>query len=277
MRSPRNADEDSTDTDATSSGTRRQVLRSLGGLGVAGVLAGGGWLGRTQYLHKVRDRTSLDGQPQTQPRVTGTNAQRVPSNRYQAELDAFSDRWNQTGLQASIHLGDGTGWHGVAGHADHDRQRPLGAAHHLYIGSVTKLFTATLVLRHIQRDVLSLSDPIENWIDLDEDDGITVRMLLNHTSGIPNYTEDPWFIARYFGRPTKHWRPTEIVDIIRRDNLRFPPGKRHEYSNSNYVLLGAILERATGTAYGDLLRQFIRDEPVFDLSRFEYLKPGRAR
>ncbi|MDG5777400.1 serine hydrolase [Haloarculaceae archaeon H-GB1-1] len=231
---------------------------------MAGVLAGGGWLRRTQYLHGDRDRTSLGGQQQTQPRVTGPNAQRVPSNRYQTELDAFSARRNHTGLQASIRFGDGTGWHGVAGHADHDRQRPLGAAHHLYIGSVTKLFTATLVLRHVQRDVLSLSDPIDNWIDLDEADGITVRMLLNHTSGIPNYTENPWFIARYFGRPTKHWAPTELVNIIRRDDLRFQPGMRHEYSNSNYILLGVILERATETAYCDLIRQLIRDELGYD-------------
>jgi D-alanyl-D-alanine carboxypeptidase len=264
MRSPRTDNEDPTGPDAKSARTRRQVLRSLAGLGVAGVLAGGGWLWRTQSLHAQRDRTSLGGQPQTEPRVTGPNAQRVPSDRYQTELDAFSDRWNQTGLQASIRLGDGTGWHGVAGHADHDRQQPLGAAHHLYIGSVTKLFTATLVLRSVQRGVLSLSDPIDTWIDLHEGNGITVRMLLNHTSGIPNYTEDPWFIARYFGRPTKRWTPTELVDIIRGDSLRFHPGISHEYSNSNYVLLGVILECATGTAYGDLLRRLVRNELGYD-------------
>jgi D-alanyl-D-alanine carboxypeptidase len=268
MPSSRTDDEHLGDTDAEPSGTRRRVLRALGGLGVAGVLAGGGWLRRTQYLHADRDRTSLDGQPQTEPRVTGPNAQRVPSNRYQTVLDAFSDRRNQTGLQASIRFGDGTGWDGVAGHADHDRQRPLGAAHHLYIGSVTKLLTATLVLRHVQRGLLSLSDTIEKWIDLVEDDGITVRMLLNHTSGIPNYTEDPWFIARYFGRPTKRWTPTELVDIIRGDSHRFRPGTRHEYSNSNYILLGIILERVTGTTYGDLLKQLVRDELGYDTTYY---------
>ncbi|MGM0718124.1 MAG: hypothetical protein ACQET5_13340 [Halobacteriota archaeon] len=122
-----------------------------------GVLAGGGWLRRIQHRHADRDRTSLGSLPQPPTRVTGPNAQRVPSNRYQSELDAFGDRRNYTGLQASIRFGDGTGWHGVAGHADHDRQRALGAAHHLYIGSVTELFTATLVPRHVQGDVLSLS------------------------------------------------------------------------------------------------------------------------
>lgn len=192
--------------------------------------------------------------------MTGPNTRRVPSNRYQTERDAFSDRWSQTGLQASIRFGDGIRWHGVTGHADHDRKRPLGAAHHLYIGSVTKLFTATLTLQQVQRGVLSLSDPVSNWVDLGEDDGITVRMLLNHTSGIPNYTEGLWFIARYFGRPTKRWTPAELVDIIRGDSLRFQPGTRHEYSNSNYLLLGIILERATGTSYGTLIGQLFRDD-----------------
>lgn len=265
---PQGDDDGPTDTDGKLSGTRRNLLRSMGGLGVAGVLAGGGWLRRTHYLHADRDRSNLGGQPQTDPRVTGPNAGQVQSNRYQGILDMFSDRRNQTGLQASIRFGDGTSWHGVTGHADHDRQRLLGAGHHLYIGSVSKLLTATLVLWHVQRGVFSLSGPIDNWIDLEEDDGTTVRMLLNHTSGIPNYTENPWFIARYFGRPTKRWTPTELVEIIRDDSFRFEPGKRHEYSNSNYILLGSILERATETTYSDLLRQLLRDELGYDRTHY---------
>lgn len=108
--------------------------------------------------------------------------------------------------------------------------------------------------------MVSLSDSIDNWVDLDDDSGITVRMLLNHTSDVPSYTEDPWFIARYFGRPTKRWTPTELVDVVRGDSLRFRPGARHEYSNSNYLLLGVVLERATGTPYRDLRGQLVRDE-----------------
>jgi D-alanyl-D-alanine carboxypeptidase len=174
------------------------------------------------------------------------------------ELQGFSERRSEAGLQAAVIVDDGTSWHGVAGNADHDDDDPLTHDHHLYIGSVTKFFTATLLMRQVQQGNISLADTIDEWFDLEYADDVTVRMLLNHTSGVPNYTGDPWFTTRNVVRPTKRWRPSELVDIISGKSLDFDPGSRHLYSNSNYVLLGILLEQLTGSSYGALLGNFVR-------------------
>jgi D-alanyl-D-alanine carboxypeptidase len=181
-----------------------------------------------------------------------------------AELQGFSERRSETGLQAAVIVDDGTIWRGVAGNADHDDDDPLTHDHHLYIGSVTKFVTATLVMRQVQQGTISLSDSIDEWFDLEYAGDVTVRMLLDHTSGVPNYTGDSWFTTRNVVRPAKRWRPRELMDIIRGKPLDFDPGSRHLYSNSNYVLLGILLEQLTGSSYGALLGDFVRVDLGYD-------------
>jgi D-alanyl-D-alanine carboxypeptidase len=193
-----------------------------------------------------------------------------------SELREYSAERSDVGLQACAVLEDGTRWWGVAGNADHGDDVPLSFAHHLYVGSVTKLYTATLVLDLVQEGDLSLSDTLDEWVDLEYASEITVEMLLNHTSGVPNYTSDAWFVARYFGLPTRTWGPNDLLEVIRGSPLRFEPGTRHEYSNSNYVLLGIVLEEVTGQSYRTLVGRLVREQAGFD--RTYYLDyPGDAR
>ncbi|MBM3129439.1 MAG: beta-lactamase family protein, partial [Chloroflexi bacterium] len=102
---------------------------------------------------------------------------------------------------------------------------------------------------------MCLDDTLERWVNLPNAKSVTIRMLLNHTSGIPDYAWDPWFIVRWFGLPKKEWRAAELIDVIRNQPPRFTPGARHEYSNSNYVLLGSILERVMAKEYATLLTE----------------------
>ena len=173
----------------------------------------------------------------------------------QRVLDNYSAKKAGVGLQATVIFPDGTVWSGVSGYASHEKKCPLTLDHHLYIGSMTKLFTATLVMEQVENGTIALDDPLSKWIDLPYAEEITVGMLLNHTSGIPSYTEDLWFLVRYFGFPGKQWQPDELVAVIRNKGLKFEPGSRHEYSNSNYLLLGVILEKTTGKSYGTLLQE----------------------
>lgn len=109
-------------------------------------------------------------------------------------------------------------------------------------------------MSQVEQNVLSLDDTLDAWLPLPYADTVTLRMLLNHTSGIPDYTQEAWFLARYMGLPSKQWRADELVSVIAGRPLEFAPGSRHKYSNSNYVLLGLILEKVTGKSYGVLLR-----------------------
>lgn len=252
--------EDVPSDDRDSNSTRRQVLKLIGGLGGAAVLGAAGWTGRTIHLSSQRDRTHLGTPARTGIRVTGPNADVIPDELLISTLEQYSDEHSDVGLQATVVLDDDTTWSGVTGNADHDDNIPLSFDSHLYIGSVTKFYTATLVLRQIERGSLSLTDTIDDWFDLEYAENVTVRMLLNHTSGIPSYTEDAWFVTRYFGRPTKRWQPDELVNVIRGKPLKFDSGSEHEYSNTNYVLLGLLLEQETDTRYQDLLQTLVREE-----------------
>jgi len=258
-----------------SGSTRRRFLRVAGAAGLAGALGIASWSGRVLYLTGENERASIETDDPDRSRVSGPSAADVPAERLLAELDRYSAERSDVGLQACAVLEDGTRWRGVAGNADHD-DVPLSLAHQLYVGSVTKLYTATLVLDLVQRGDLSLSETLDEWVDLEYAGDVTVEMLLNHTSGVPNYTSDAWFVARYFGLPRRTWEPDDLLEVIRGSSLRFAPGTRHEYSNSNYVLLGVVLEAVTGEPYRALVRRLVREEAGFD--RTYYLDyPGDAR
>ena len=120
---------------------------------------------------------------------------------------------------------------------------------------MTKQFTATLVLLEQEEGKLSVDDPIRKYLpDAPAAwDKITIGDLLHHTSGLPNFIFD----KRFF-----EWRmvartPVEEMDLFKDKPLNFAPGTQWEYSNSNYMLLGMILEKVTGRRYVDLLQEHI--------------------
>jgi len=120
------------------------------------------------------------------------------------------------------------------------------------IGSVTKTFVSAVILGLVKDGKVSLTDPLSKWVDaVPKTDGVTVRMLLNHTSGIYNYTED----AAFFADRAKKWTPREIVDLATKNDPYFAPGADFHYSNTNYVLLGMIAEKASGKKIGPLVRE----------------------
>jgi D-alanyl-D-alanine carboxypeptidase len=267
---------DDSEHEAGTTSTRRQVLRAAGALGLAGTLGATGWTARLLYLTADRERAALAGADAPRSRASGPSERVLPVAALLNELERYSRSRSNVGLQASVVLADGTQWCGVAGHADHDDALPLSLDHHLYVGSVTKLYTAALVMQQVQRGNLSLADSIDRWVDTVGASEITVRMLLNHTSGVPSYTGDPLFLARYFGLPTKRWRPTELLEVIRDASPDFAPGARHEYSNSNYLLLGVLLARVTGHSYEELVGRVFRRDHGLDRTYYLDYPDGAA-
>ncbi|MGW0463660.1 serine hydrolase domain-containing protein [Streptomyces sp. NPDC003027] len=145
------------------------------------------------------------------------------------------------------------GWTGTAG------QR--GGRDHYRVGSITKTFVATVLLRLQAEGRLDLDDPVEKWLPGmvrgNGHDGrkITVRQLLNHTSGVYNVTSDPGFQEKVFGPAfLEHrydtWTPERLVAVAMTHEPDFAPGTGWNYSNTNYVLAGLVIEKATGRPYG---------------------------
>ena len=118
------------------------------------------------------------------------------------------------------------------------------------IGSVTKTFVAAATLRLAAAGALGLDEPAARWCDLAPGD-VTVRMLLDHTSGIPDYVAAPGVIDAHLREPARAWDPCELV--------RLAPGRDAEwrYSNTNYVLLGLVLEAATAKSLDAVLHELV--------------------
>jgi CubicO group peptidase (beta-lactamase class C family) len=123
------------------------------------------------------------------------------------------------------------------------------------IGSMTKQFTAVLVLLEQEDGRLSVDDPIRKYLPDSPAtwDKITVADLLHHTSGVPNFIFD----KRFFEWRMVFHTPAEEMELFKDKPLNFLPGTQWEYSNSNYALLGIILEKVTGQRYVDLLQERI--------------------
>ncbi len=181
------------------------------------------------------------------------NGREINNQALQNLLELASADHQGLGLQATVIFADGSVWNGAAGLADRKNHCPMTTSHHMYIGSMTKLFTAALVLDQVESNGFSLDDPLEHWLAYSPGREVSLRRLLNHTSGIPNYTNDAWFAARYILLANKIWQPAELFRVIANKPLEFVSGSRHEYSNSNYILLGLLLEQASGKSYPQLL------------------------
>jgi D-alanyl-D-alanine carboxypeptidase len=124
------------------------------------------------------------------------------------------------------------------------------------LGSITKQFTAAAILMLAEEGKLSLQDPVEKHLPGYPTQGhaITIEHLLTHTSGIQSYTDMPgWMTSRIQGPMTV----TELVDGFKKEPMQFAPGERWAYNNSGYILLGAIIEKASGTTYEAFVRERI--------------------
>jgi D-alanyl-D-alanine carboxypeptidase len=125
-------------------------------------------------------------------------------------------------------------------------------------GSITKSFVATVALQLVGEGRLSLSDRVEHWLPgvLPYGDQVTVRQLLNLTSGVPD-NQDPVNAEFLKGNMTRSWTPRELVALVAHQPPDFPAGHGWAYSNTNYMLAGLIIERVTGHRLGDELRRRI--------------------
>lgn len=142
------------------------------------------------------------------------------------------------------------------GMANHEWDMPIQTDTKFRIASVTKQFTAMLIMQLVAENKLALDMPLSKYLPnypQENADKITIHHLLTHSSGIPNYTSFP----SYRDLMREYKTPMEIIDIFADSTLQFTPGERFDYSNSGYVLLGAIIEEVTGKTYGKVLQEMI--------------------
>jgi len=132
--------------------------------------------------------------------------------------------------------------------------------HILRVGSVTKIFTATLILKLIEEGSLQLDQQISDFYpDQENVRRVTVRNLLNHSSGIVDIFTIPSVFISASNFPDKRWNPNNLAAVCMEKKLGFSPGAKHDYSNTNYILLGLIAEKVTGKKIDQLYVEYVTD------------------
>ena len=147
----------------------------------------------------------------------------------------------------------------AAGRADVRVRRAPRATDHMRIASIAKAFSGAVALRLVQQGRLGLDDTIGQrppsmpaaWA------AVTVRQLLNHTSGVPDYTKSEGFAEQSGTNPRGFVSPAGIIDWVRADGLVFAPGSRYEYSNTDNIVVGLIAEAVTGQSYADAPEEIV--------------------
>ena len=146
-----------------------------------------------------------------------------------------------------------------AGRANVNRKRAPRASDHMRIASVSKAYSAAIVLNLVRAGRLGLDDTIAQrlagmppaW------GAVTIRQMLNHTSGLPDYTKSEGLIEQFKTNPRGFVSPQTVIDWVRADPLEFAPGSNYAYSNTDNIVVGLIVEALTGRPYGQELKRVV--------------------
>jgi CubicO group peptidase (beta-lactamase class C family) len=168
-------------------------------------------------------------------------------------------------------------WSGAAGIANQENQLPMTKETQIYIASITKLYTATVIMKLYENGIISLDDPISKYLPKelyqgihiykgkDYSDKITIKQLLSHTSGIADYYSEKSKAGKslfelFLEEPERTWTVDETIERARKDlEPNFPPGTDASYSDTNFQLLGKLIEIVTGKSLHKVYDDFLFD------------------
>lgn len=191
---------------------------------------------------------------------------------YQAVLDQYVAK-GLPGISALVRDANGV-WVGASGKADISENVDMKPCTVSKACSITKTFIGALSLKLVEENAFALDDPLSKWLSAEVIDKVknaresTVRMLLNHTTGIADVIDDNSFYLAVLNNPARKWTPDELIPYVYGDEPEFAPGTDASYSNTNFLLLVMVIESATGQDHARLLREKII-EPL-DLSNTSY-------
>lgn len=187
--------------------------------------------------------------------VTGTNV-------FKKELQAKLDEWHKAGKFPGATLGvvlaNGESFGLAVGYSDRDAKTPMRPADLMLAGSTGKTFAAVTALQLVKEGKIGLDDKVEKYLGaeswysrLPNAKDITVRQLMNHTSGLVRYEFKDQFTKDLTANPEKVWKPAELLAYLLDEKPPFAAGKGWDYSDTNYIVLGMIIEKVTGRRFYD--------------------------
>ncbi len=186
----------------------------------------------------------------------------------QKVLDAARKRIPSPGLSVAIRTADGRVWLGTSGARQLSPRRPVTDETVFSIASITKTFVTAVVLQLVDEGKLALDDRLSEFMpDFPNARRITIRQLLQHRSGVFNYFESPRYARQAFRDPNREWTAAEILRFVEAPYCQ--PGKCFHYSNTNFVLLGEVVEAVTGRRVSEEIRARLLDPLELDHTSYQ--------
>lgn len=193
----------------------------------------------------------------------------------------IADRWRTRAAAPAVVVGvqgpDSAAWVGASGTSGRDSEAPVDRSATFRIASVTKMFVAVVALQLVEEGKLGLDEPLSQYRPALPYGHVTVRQLLNHTSGIPDYSQDPDLGKELLSDRDRRWTSTEVIALIKNNKPQFPAGTGYQYSNTDYVLLGEIITAATGSSWAQQIRDRILDPLHLDHTYIPGTEPVPVR
>lgn len=182
---------------------------------------------------------------------------KVMDSAITGQLDSIIDAAvNSTGIPGAMVgiWGPDGNYVKVAGVADTATKAPMETDFYHRIGSVTKTFTVTALLQLVDEGKIGLDDPISQYVDgVMEGDAISLRHLAGMRSGLVDYTTSEQFVMEYLSDPRRAFTPEELVGYVKDLPLQLRPGTTVDYSNTNTILLGMVIEKVSGSKLSDVI------------------------
>ncbi|ALU71468.1 beta-lactamase family protein [Rhodococcus erythropolis] len=182
---------------------------------------------------------------------------KVMDSAITGQLDSIIDAAvNSTGIPGAMVgiWGPDGNYVKVAGVADTATKAPMETDFYHRIGSVTKTFTVTALLQLVDEGKIGLDDPISQYVDgVMEGDAISLRHLTGMRSGLVDYTTSEQFVMEYLSDPRRTFTPEELVGYVKDLPLQLRPGTTVDYSNTNTILLGMVIEKVSGSKLSDVI------------------------
>jgi D-alanyl-D-alanine carboxypeptidase len=180
-------------------------------------------------------------------------------NAWQAMLHQWRSRGDAPATALGVATGNGETWVGVDGTPERGGHTPVRTDSPFRIASITKVFVAVVVLQLVEEGRLRLDDPASRYAPDAAHWPVTIRQLLNHTSGIPDFGMADEFGEELAANRDRRWTAAEAVALVADDEPTFSPGTDYAYSNTNYVLLGEAIETVTRHGWAQEVRRRILD------------------
>lgn len=196
------------------------------------------------------------------PGLLYAQADRVELQKHlQAKLESLFKQSSTPGVSASVGFPDGEVISVVAGFADREAKKSMTPGTLMIQGSVGKTYVAAIAMQLIHDKKLNLDEKVskylgqEPWYEkVPNAADVTVKMLMNHTSGIMRYELDPKFTEDLTRQPAKVWSPAERISYVLGKKPKFAAGQGWDYSDTNYIVLGMIIEKITGKSIEELIK-----------------------